>query len=105
MSNEVRKDMLDELQKLLEQQIELVHQGNSSGGRFEALSSRVDFLAHEIAETKVLERDEMEERRTKLRKTFDRLRLALTAQKNDIADKLSQIRRGRKTIGAYRDNI
>ena len=105
MSNDGRKDMLDELLNLLEQQIELVHQGNSSGGRFEALSSRTDSFVREIAKMKILQLEEMKEQRTKLGKSYDRLRLALIAQKNDVSDKLCQIRRGRKTIGAYRDNI
>ena len=105
MSNDGQKDMLDELLNLLEQQIELVHQGNSSGGRFEALSSRADSLVREIAEMKILQLEEMKEQRMKLGKSYDRLRLALTAQKDDVADKLSQLRRGRKTIGTYRDNI
>ena len=105
MDIDKQKDMLDELQNLLEQQILLVHQGNSAGERFEALSSRTDFLVWEIAEMKVLERDEMKDRRTQLKKSYDKLRFALTAQKDDVTDKLSQIRRGRKTIGTYRDNI
>ena len=105
MSNDSRKDMLDELQNLLEQQIELVQKGNSAGGRFEALSSRTDSLVREIAEMKILEQEDMEDKRTKLRKSYDRLRLALTAQKDDVADKLGQVRRGRKIIGTYRSNI
>ena len=105
MSNDSRKYMLDELQNLLEQQIELVHQGNSGGGQFEALSSRTDSLVREIAEMKILEQEDMEDKRTKLRKSYDRLRLALTAQKDDVADKLGQVRRGRKIIGTYRSNI
>jgi hypothetical protein len=105
MDTDKQKNMLNELQNLLEQQILLVHQGNSSGGRFEALSSRTDSLVREIAEMKILERDELKDRRTQLRKSYEKLNLALTAQKDDVTDKLSQIRRGRKTIGTYKDNI
>ncbi len=105
MSTDKQIHMLDELQSLLERQIELVHQGNSAGERFEALSRKADSLVQEIAEMKILERQEMEDKRTRLRKSYDKLRLALAAQKDDIADKLGQVRKGRKTIGTYRSNI
>jgi hypothetical protein len=105
MSSDKEKNMLDELQDLLEQQITLVHQGNSTGGRFETLNGRVDSLVRKIAETKILEQEDMEDKRTKLRKSYDRLRLAITAQRDEIADKLGQVRKGRKTIETYLSNI
>jgi flagellar biosynthesis/type III secretory pathway chaperone len=100
-----QKNILDKLQNLLEQQIALVHKGNSAGGQFETLSSQADSLVREIAEMKILEREDMEDKRTKLRKSYNKLRLALIAQKDDIGDKLGQVRKGRKTIGTYRNNI
>ena len=105
MSTDKQIDMVDKLQSLLERQIVLVHQGNSVSERFEALSRQADSLVQKIAEMKILEQDGLEDKRTRLRKSYDRLRLALTAQKDDIGDKLGQLRKGRKTIGAYRSNI
>ena len=105
MSTDKRIEMLNELQGLLEQQIELVHQGNSVGERFETLCGQADSLVQKIAGMKILESSDMEERRTQLRKSYDKLRLALTAQKDDIVDKLGQVRKVRKTIGTYRSNI
>lgn len=105
MSTDKQIDMLDKLLSLLERQIVLVHQGDTVSERFEALSRQADSLVQEIAEMKILERGGMEDKRTRLRKSYDRLRLALTAQKDDIADKLGQVRKGRKTIGTYRSNI
>jgi len=40
-----------------------------------------------------------------LQKLYGKMHLALTAQKADITKKLSQVRKGKKSIKAYRDNI
>jgi hypothetical protein len=47
---------------------------------------------------------EFEDRRRKLHQLYNSLRLALTAQKADVAEKLSLVRRGKKTLGTYRSN-
>ena len=105
MNTDKQIDTLDKLQRLLEQQIALAHQGNSASERFETLRTQVDSLVQEIAEMKILERQDMEDKRTQFGKLYDRLRLALTAQKDDIADRLCRIRKVKKTIGTYRSNI
>jgi hypothetical protein len=40
-----------------------------------------------------------------LHQLYDSLRLAVTAQKADVAERLRRIRAGRKTIGTYRSNV
>jgi hypothetical protein len=39
-----------------------------------------------------------------LKKSYEDLRLAITAQRSDTAEKLSQVRRGRKIVETYRGN-
>ena len=97
--------MLDELQGLLEQQLELVHQGNSAGERIEVLNRQADCLVKKITQEGFLERPEFESRKMKLKKSFEDLHLAITAQKAETNQKLIQVRRGRKTIEAYHSNI
>ena len=97
--------MLDELQGLLEQQLELARQGNSAGGQIEALCRKANFLVKEITEEGILEQSEFESRKKKLKKSYEELHLALTAQKIDISGKLSHVRRGRKIVETYHGNI
>jgi hypothetical protein len=94
--------LLDDLETMLERQIELVQTGNVSN--VEVLSKQADYLVGKIAGTGVLELPEFKSRRELLRRLYGRLCLAITAQRADISEKLSRIRKGRKTIGVYRTN-
>jgi hypothetical protein len=96
--------MLDELQGLLKQQLELAQQDNSAGEQIEALSRQTDWLVKEITQAGILERPEFESQKKKLKKSYEYLHLAITAQKADTAEKLSQVRRGRKIVETYRGN-
>jgi hypothetical protein len=96
--------MLDELQNLLEQQLELARQGNSAGEQIEVLGRRADCLVKEITQAGILERPEFKSQKNKLKKSYEDLHLALTAQKVDTSEKLSQVRRGRKIVETYRGN-
>ncbi|MBA7665925.1 hypothetical protein ES703_74000 [subsurface metagenome] len=95
--------LLNELQSLLEKQMELVHKGNISG--VEALSRQTDSLVRKIAESGILELAEVKNRREQLRKLYQNLCLAVAAQQAETAEKLSQVRRGKKTIEVYRNNV
>ncbi|MFQ6034918.1 MAG: hypothetical protein ACE5NM_03595 [Sedimentisphaerales bacterium] len=94
---------LEELQGLLEKQIELVRQGGIID--MERLSSQAGSLVEKITQAGILELSEFKNRREHLQKLYQDLCLALTAQKADIAEKLSHIRKGRKIIQTYRSNI
>jgi hypothetical protein len=97
--------LLDELQSLLEKQLELAHQGNSASEQGEALGRQADQLVEKIAQTEILKRAEFKDRQECLKKLYNELCLAVTTQKTETAEQLSQLRRGRKTIEAYRSNI
>ena len=97
--------LLNELQSLLEKQIELVHRDNASGGQFGALSSQADSLVEKIAQTGILNRAEFKNQRECLKKLYKDLCLAVTAQKTQTAEQLSQLRKGKKIIKTYRSNI
>jgi len=105
MSTDKQIHMLDELQSLLEKQIELAQQGNPASRRIELLSEQADSLVGKIAKTGILELAEFKHRRELLHELYDRLRLALTTQKAETAERLSRVHQGRKTIGTYRSNI
>jgi len=96
--------MLDELQGLLQQQLELVHQGNSAGERIEVLGRQAGCLVEVITQAGILERPEFASQRKKLKKSYEDLCLAVTAQKADTNEKICHVRRGRNIVETYRGN-
>ena len=94
--------LVDKLQNLLEKQIEQARHGNFV--EVEALSKQAGSVFVEVAQTGLLELAEFKNRREKLRKLHKSLCLTITAQKADIAQKLSKVRKRKKTIKTYRDN-
>jgi len=104
MSTDEQINMLDELQSLLEMQLKLAHRGNSAGKHIDVLGKQADLLVGKITQAGILERPEFRNQKEKLKKSYDDLHLAITAQRADTAEKLSQIRRGRKIIETYRGN-
>jgi hypothetical protein len=104
MSADELINMPDELQGLLEMQLKLAHRGNSAGKQIDLLGKQADLLVEKITQAGILERPEFESQRKKLKKSYEDLHLVITDQKADIAEKLSQVRRGRKIIETYRSN-
>ena len=105
MSTDKHLSMLDELQALLQQQLELTHQGNSAGERIEVLGKQADCLVEKIVQAGILERAEFENQKMKLKKSYEDLCLAVAAQKADTTEKLCHVRRGRNIVDTYRRNI
>jgi phosphoribosylaminoimidazole carboxylase (NCAIR synthetase) len=97
--------MLDELQNLLEQQLELARQGNSTGKQIEILGKRADCLVKKITQTEFLELPEYEKQKKKLKRLYKVLHITIEAQKAETSQKLSQVRNGKKIVGTYRSNI
>ena len=95
--------LLDELQNLLEKQIELARQGNIN--EIEVLSKQASSLVGKIARSGLVESSESKSQREQLRKLYQDLCLALTAQQAETSEELSRVRKGKKTIATYRDNI
>ncbi len=95
--------LLDELRNLLEKQIELARQGNIN--EIEVLSKQARSLVRQIVQSGVLESSEFKSQREQLRKLYQDLCLALTAQQAETAEELSRVRKGKKTIATYRGNI
>jgi len=101
--------LLDELQILLEKQIESLKQDNIKD--VEALSEQADSLVDRIAQTGILNSANAEcdrqrrEQLERLRKLYEKLCLAVTAHKADVSEKLSRVRKGKKTLQAYRGHI
>ena len=105
MSTNKHISMLDELQGLLEKQLELAHQGNSASEQIEVLGRQADCLVEKITQAGILERAEFESQKKRLKKSYEALHLAISAQKAETSENLIQVRRGKKIVGTYRRNI
>ncbi len=98
--------LLDELQTLLEKQVEMAKQGNIRD--VELLSEKSGSLVEKIAQTGILDPADPafdEVRREQLQKLYEDLCLAVTAQKAGVREELSRVRKGKKTVQAYRSHI
>jgi len=104
ISTDKQTSILDQLQDLLERQLELARQGNTAGEQIEVLCRQTNSIVEEITRAGILDQPEFKTQKNKLKKSYEDLHLALTAQKADTAEKLGQIRRGRKIIGIYHGN-
>jgi hypothetical protein len=105
MSTNKDISILDELQGMLDQQLELAHQGNPSGEQMDDLCSRTDLLVERIVQAGILDLPELQCEREELRKRYECLCLIIAAQKDNVSKELNQIRKGRKTLGTYHRNI
>ncbi|MHC4644168.1 MAG: hypothetical protein ACYTBJ_01605 [Planctomycetota bacterium] len=95
--------LLQDLEVLLGKQIELAQEGDISA--VEVLSVQADSLVEKIARAGILKSAEFGDRREHLRELYDCLCLSIAAKKAETAEELGRIRKGKKTIGAYRKNI
>ncbi|MCK5226390.1 MAG: hypothetical protein KAQ89_06690 [Planctomycetes bacterium] len=94
--------LLDELANLLKKQNQQAQQGSIS--EVEQLGKQADSIVKKISQTRILDSVKFKNKKEKLQKLYGDLCLAVTAQKAGAAEQLSEIRRVRKTIGAYKDN-
>ena len=105
-TNENKVHLLDELQTLLVKQLELARQDNI--GEVEALSKQASSLVEKITQTGIPGSPETvltAEQKQQLGKLYENLCLAISAQKTGLCADLKQIRKGKKTIKAYRSHI
>jgi len=95
--------LYDELQNLLEKQIEMIRRGDI--GNFEALSKQTNSLVERCVQSGIFKGADFENQREKLKKLYEQLSLAISAQKAETSEKLSNIRKGKRTLHAYREGI
>ncbi len=103
MRSDRQEQLLEKLQRLLREQNDLARQGKLS--QVEALCERTGGLIEEISRAGILKLDEFALQRKQLADTYESLRLTLSDQRDQTSRELNRIRKGRKTIGVYRDSI
>ena len=105
VSLEENKELLDELQHMLEQQIELIHKGDPAGKKIEKMSERINVIVEEVKRTGIIESAQFKSQREKIKKLYDCLYMEISAQKDQTEQQLNRLRKGKKTIVTYRSNI
>ena len=95
--------LLDELANLLKKQNQLAQQGSIS--EVEQLGTQADCVVEKISQTRILDSIKFKNKKENLQKLYNDLCLAVMAQKADTSEQLSEVRRAKKTIGVYKNNI
>ena len=103
MRDDRQAQLLNKLQRLLDEQNDLTRQGKL--GEVQTLCEQANSVIEEISRAGILELDEFAGERKRLAQSYENLRLTLSDQKDEVCRELNRIRKGRKTIGVYRDNI
>lgn len=94
---------VQELIKLLQQQLNLASQGRIE--EVEALVGQSGPVVKQLSEMQILERDEFKAEKRKLEKLYRKIYLALTDHRKEVSDELQSIRRGKRTLKTYRNSI
>lgn len=97
--------LLEKLQDLLKKQIELVQKGDPGGKKFENLSCQANGLVKKITQEGILQLAQFARQRKQLQNLYSRLYMTISAQKDETAQQLNSIRKGKKTIVTYRNSI
>lgn len=95
--------LLGELENLLERQVGLARRGGFGG--LERLADECEPLVAKITAAGLLEKPEHKDQRERLSKLYRDLQLALSTQKDAVAEQLKLIHKGRKTLAAYRGSM
>jgi hypothetical protein len=99
------KNFVAGLEKLIQEQVTLIKKGKDDTVRLEQLSRQADVLTRKIVQMKILDEPDMQDSKRSLRKAFEALALVISAEQKQISDSLKKIRKVRKTIGAYKQNL
>ena len=103
-TSDEREHLLNDLHNVLEKLLRLTHQGDSTNEQFSALTAKAGTLVGTIAHLGFVDSEVYKHKIDKVRELYKTLFLVLAAEKADISEKLSQIRKGRKIISVYRTN-
>lgn len=103
MTTDKSSGTISKLQCLVEEQIDLAKQGNTS--ELQTVARRAGVLADRIAETNVLALIKFKSQRVRLEKLYKELCLVIASQKADTIEELGKVRKGRRTVKVYHDNM
>lgn len=95
--------LLRELGNLLEQQIALARRGGFAAVL--QLAGRCEPLVAKIAKNRLFEKPEHKTAKDRLAGLYRDLQMMLSTQQSAAAEQLKSVRKGKKTLATYRENI
>ena len=105
MVEENHKNLVKALRNLIEKQTELTRKGSFDSAVIEQLRKQADVLVRKISQAGIIDSPEFKDLRAKLESSYKNLCLALKDRKNAANEELARLRKGKKTIHTYRNNI
>jgi hypothetical protein len=97
------KQMVDYLENILTRQLERVRSYDLDGAML--LAEEANDMAATIGREKILERPDYADERWRIEKLYKDICLILASERQEVAEKLQQIRKGIKALGVYGDNL
>ena len=97
------KQMVNYLENILTRQLEKVRSYDLDGAML--LAEEANDLAANIGREKILERPDYADERWRIKRLYKDICLILASERQEVAEKLQQIRKGIKALGVYGDNL
>ena len=97
------KQMVDYLENILTRQIERVRNYDLDGAM--ALAEEANGLAVILGNEAILDRPEYVDERWRIKKLYKDLGLIIASEREEVGEKLKQIRKGIKALKLYGDNM
>ncbi len=95
--------LLDRLQDLLEQQLESLQQGCVAAAL--SLGEQADQCVQRIVDARSLQKPHSADQWQRLQQLYEKLRLALTAQREETFADLHAVRRGKRMLKTYGNHL
>ncbi|MHC4881108.1 MAG: hypothetical protein ACYTEN_03005 [Planctomycetota bacterium] len=99
LTDETARQMTAYLEELMDRQIQKLRQYDLEAAMKIAEESQQ--LSEQITQNAVLSRPGFEQQRDRIQKLYRELCLTIASQRQEVQDKLGQIRTGLKTLGKY----
>jgi hypothetical protein len=97
------RQMVDYLENILMRQLERVRRYDLDGAL--SLAEEANNVAMSIGKEKILDKPDYADDRWRIKKLYKDLCLIIASEREEVADKLKQIRKGIRALGIYGDNI
>jgi len=105
MTEQKQKNLIESLQRLIDEQLKLMRQGSCDSARLEQIERQTDVLAGRIAQAKIFEQEKFTADRQKMQRTYNELCLAIRAEQEQVKEAIETVRKGKKAISVYQKNL
>ena len=96
------KQMVDYLENILTRQVDRLRRYDLDGAM--ALAEETNELAETVGKEGILQLPEFEDQAWRIKRLYKDISLTIAAERQEVKDKLKQIRQGMRTLGVYKNN-